>query len=159
MGLFSKETKIETADALFDKFNALSEEERNLFIGKIVPKQEPVAEPTSETTKQGENENVEPNESQSNETQPAETNEQAAGSESKPAEEPKESFEDMFKRFMAESKAELDAMKTEIADLKKAETPKQTETKPFGLAESSKEYKATYKPKETSKEFINRLFS
>ena len=158
MGLFSKETKIETADALFDKFNALSEEERNLFIGKIVPKQEPVAEPTSETTKQGENENVEPDASQS-QTQPAETNEQATGSESKPAEEPKESFEEMFKRFMAESKAELDAMKTEIADLKKAETPKQTETKPFGLAESSKEYKATYKPKETSKEFINRLFS
>ena len=158
MGLFSKETKIETADALFDKFNALSEEERNLFIGKIVPKQEPVAEPTSETTKQGENENVEPNVPQS-QTQPAETNEQAAGSESKPAEEHKESFEEMFKRFMAESKAELDAMKTEIADLKKAETPKQTETKPFGLAESSKEYKATYKPKETSKEFINRLFS
>ena len=158
MGLFSKETKIETADALFDKFNALSEEERNLFIGKIVPKQEPVAEPTSETTKQGENENVEPNASQS-QTQPTETNEQAAGSESKPAEEHKESFEEMFKRFMAESKAELDAMKTEIADLKKAETPKQTETKPFGLAESSKEYKATYKPKETSKEFINRLFS
>ena len=158
MGLFSKETKIETADALFDKFNALSEEERNLFIGKIVPKQEPVAEPTSETTKQGEAK-AEPNESQSNETQPAETNEQATGSESKPAEEPKESFEEMFKRFMAESKAELDAMKTEIADLKKAETPKQTETKPFGLAESSKEYKATYKPKETSKEFINRLFS
>ena len=157
MGLFSKETKIETADALFDKFNALSEEERNLFIGKIVPKQEPVEEPKSETTKQGENENVEPNASQS-QTQPAETNEQAAGSESKPAEESKESFEDMFKRFMAESKAELDAMKTEIADLKKAETPKQ-ETKPFGLAESSKEYKATYKPKETSKEFINRLFS
>lgn len=158
MGLFSKETKIETADALFDKFNALSEEERNLFIGKIVPKQEPVEEPTSETTKQGEAE-AEPNESQSNETQPAETNEQVAGSESKPAEEHKESFEEMFKRFMAESKAELDAMKTEIADLKKAETPKQTETKPFGLAESSKEYKATYKPKETSKEFINRLFS
>ena len=158
MGLFSKETKIETADALFDKFNALSEEERNLFIGKIVPKQEPVEEPKSETTKQGENENVEPNASQS-QTQPAETNEQAAGSENKPAEEHKESFEEMFKRFMAESKAELDAMKTEIADLKKAETPKQTETKPFGLAESSKEYKATYKPKETSKEFINRLFS
>lgn len=158
MGLFSKETKIETADALFDKFNALSEEERNLFIGKIVPKQEPVEEPKSETTKQGEAK-AEPNESQSNETQPAETNEQAAGSESKPAEEHKESFEEMFKRFMAESKAELDAMKTEIADLKKAETPKQTETKPFGLAESSKEYKATYKPKETSKEFINRLFS
>lgn len=157
MGLFSKETKIETADALFDKFNALSEEERNLFIGKIVPKQEPVEEPTSETTKQGEAK-AEPNESQS-QTQPAETNEQAAGSESKPAEEHKESFEEMFKRFMAESKAELDAMKTEIADLKKAETPKQTETKPFGLAESSKEYKATYKPKETSKEFINRLFS
>ena len=157
MGLFSKETKIETADALFDKFNALSEEERNLFIGKIVPKQEPVAEPTSETTKQGENENVEPNASQS-QTQPAETNGQAAGSENKPAEEHKESFEEMFKRFMAESKAELDAMKTEIADLKKAETPKQTETKPFGLAESSKEYKATYKPKEPSKEFINRLF-
>lgn len=158
MGLFSKETKIETADALFDKFNALSEEERNLFIGKIVPKQEPVEEPKSETTKQGENENVEPNASQS-QTQPAETNEQAVGSENKPAEEHKESFEEMFKRFMAESKAELDAMKTEIADLKKAETPKQTETKPFGLAESSKEYKATYKPKETSKEFINRLFS
>ena len=158
MGLFSKETKIETADALFDKFNALSEEERNLFIGKIVPKQEPVEEPTSETTKQGEAK-AEPNESQSNETQTTETNEQAVESENKPAEEPKESFEDMFKRFMAESKAELDAMKTEIADLKKAETPKQTETKPFGLAESSKEYKATYKPKETSKEFINRLFS
>ena len=158
MGLFSKETKIETADALFDKFNALSEEERNLLIGKIVPKQEPVEEPKSETTKQGDNENVEPNASQS-QTQPAETNEQAAGSESKQAEEHKESFEEMFKRFMAESKAELDAMKTEIADLKKAETPKQTETKPFGLAESSKEYKATYKPKETSKEFINRLFS
>ena len=82
MGLFSKETKIETADALFDKFNALSEEERNLFIGKIVPKQEPVAEPTSETTKQGENENVEPNVTQS-QTQPAETNEQAAGSSNK----------------------------------------------------------------------------
>ena len=158
MGLFSKETKIETADALFDKFNALSEEERNLFIGKIVPKQESVAEPTSETTKQGENENVEPNASQS-QTQPTENNEQAVESENKPAEEHKESFEEMFKRFMAESKAELDAMKTEIADLKKAETPKQTETKPFGLAESSKEYKATYKPKETSKEFINRLFS
>lgn len=158
MGLFSKETKIETADALFDKFNALSEEERNLFIGKIVPKQEPVEEPTSETTKQGEAK-AEPNESQSNETQTTETNEQAVESENKPAEEHKESFEEMFKRFMAESKAELDAMKTEIADLKKAETPKQTETKPFGLAESSKEYKATYKPKETSKEFINRLFS
>lgn len=75
---------------------------------------------------------------------------------------PQESYEEMFKRLMEENRKELENLKEQVQkqfeELSNKQPETNTEKKPFGLTENAKEYKANSKPKETSSEYIKRLF-
>lgn len=152
MGLFSKPSE----DKIVEMFNGLSDTEKesvkNKLFGVVAdaePKNEPEqgASDVAETTEQ----NAEPNGNADN-----------GNTNGQPKEEPKETFEDMYKRLVDETKKELDAMKAELnqkfEEIAKAKEEKNAEKKPFGLAEAPKEHSANAKPKETSRDMINRLF-
>lgn len=141
MGLFSKPN----ADSLFESFGKLPEEEQKLFLAKFQEQQpaeqepEKVEEPQQETPKAEEG--------------------VAEKVEEPQKEEPKvDKFEEYFKKFSEETDKKFAALQ-ESYDKKFEElTKKHSEKKPFGLAENSKEYKATAKPKETSQDLLNKLF-
>jgi hypothetical protein len=140
MGLFSKQP---SADSLYENFGKLPEEEQKLFLAKFQEQQpaeqepEKVEEPQEPEAEEGVTEKV----------------------EEPQKEEPKvDKFEEYFKKFAEETEKKFVELK-ESYDKKFEElTKKHSEKKPFGLAENSKEYKATAKPKETSQDLLNKLF-
>jgi hypothetical protein len=139
MGLFSKPS----ADSLFESFGKLPEDEQKLFLAKFQEQQpaeqepEKVEEPQEPKAEEGVAEKV----------------------EEPQKEEPKvDKFEEYFKKFSEETDKKFAALQ-ESYDKKFEElTKKHSEKKPFGLAENSKEYKATAKPKETSQDLLNKIF-
>lgn len=142
MGLFSKPS----ADSLFESFGKLSEEEQKMFLAKF-QEQKPVEEPEKvEEPQQEEQPKVEEGVTEKvEEPQP---------------EEPKaeDKFAEYFKKFEEESNKRFAELKESFDKKFEELTKKQSEKKPFGLSENSKEYKATATPKETSQDLLNKIF-
>ena len=154
MGLFSKPSE----DKVVEMFNALSDTERESVKTKLFGDATNVEEPKTEPV----NDSVDVAETTEQSVEPVA--EVSGDAENKGAEEntPKETFEEMYKRLVDETKKEIESIKSDfnqkLEEIAKAKEEKTTETKPFGLSETSKQYAANARPKETSKDMINRIF-
>lgn len=145
MGLFSKPS----ADSLYESFGKLSEDEQKLFLSKF-EQQQPAEEPQDK----------EEVEDTANNDNGDDTNVDTKV-EDKSSEEPKaeDKFDEYFKKLTEENDKRFNELKDSFDKKFEELTKKQSEKKPFGLTENSKEYKATAKPKETSKDLLDKLFN
>ena len=159
MGLFSKPN----GESVFKNFEGLSPEEKDVFVEKfnaLVQEQTKGVEENAQAQEEGAN-----NEG-GEVVKDAIANGEVAGEvASEPKAEntdKKEDFMSLFKQFAEEQKGVIDDLKAELTALKeekKAEESVKSEKKPFGLAESSKEYGATQEKKMTSQDLLKKLFS
>lgn len=152
MGLFSKPSE----DKVVDMFNSLSDTEKESVKQKLFGTQS--AEEPKKESEEDSSDVVNDNAQTPVDAEPVDTGKSET---SKDDSQPKETFEEMFKRLMEENKKEIETLKADFNqkfdEIAKAKE-KNTEKKPFGLTEEGKTYKANSKPKETSQEMVKRLF-
>lgn len=158
MGLFSKPN----GESVFKTFEGLSPEEKDVFAEKfnLLLQEQKANETVAQAQEEGAN-----NEGGEVVKDAIADGEVAGEVASEPKAEntdKKEDFMSLFKQFAEEQKGAIDDLKAELTALKeekKAEESVKSEKKPFGLAESSKEYGATQEKKMTSQDLLKKLFS
>ena len=143
MGLFSKQPN--NAESLYESFGKLTEEEQKVFLAKFQEQQPAEEEPEKFEEPQEEQPKVEEGVTEKVEEPQKEV-------------EAEDKFAEYFKKFTEESDKKFAELKESFDKKFEELTKKQSEKKPFGLTENSKEYKATANRKETSQDLINKIF-
>jgi hypothetical protein len=143
MGLFSKQPN--NAESLYESFGKLTEDEQKVFLAKF-QEQQPAEEPEKVEEPQEEQPKVEEGLAEKVE----EPQKEEVNAEDK--------FAEYFKKFTEESDKKFAELKESFDKKFEELTKKQSEKKPFGLTENSKEYKATANRKETSQDLFNKIF-
>jgi len=176
MALFGK-SPVEKILAIYD---GLSDEDKELVKGKIVPVEETESEaetetePEIESTENAENveeveetENVETTDTENAEETQEPVNEE--GGEPTDGDEPAEPVNEEETLTEEVEKVDIEQKVTKLEDMLMAfiakveglmvNTNTEDKKESFGLGENSQEYKSTYKPTKTSEQMLKELFN
>lgn len=157
-------------DKVLEIFNALSSEQKEAVKSKLLGADKPATEVVPEEKKADDLVDPKIEEPKADETLSEETEVEETSTEDKAGEdksdgaeqEPQKSYEELLKELLAEQMEQVNK-KLDSIDQKYSERLENLDKKPdkkgFGMAESSKEYKATYTPEETSDDIIKKIFN